>query len=198
MIRCLYFLMFLTLSCSCIQNGGNHRIDDHIIIYYNRSYEMSEMACSYDFHERIEKGGDKYRSIFDMGEIRLQQDEYNDLLNYVVKVKSQEFERQNDSLNVFPDIPFHFQATFYERDTLLHRVCIDYYNNISIDGELVSSNDTLIFLLRKYSHFYNYSSRDDLVVRELDIFGLPNDYKDLSRDSNLFLTSYNKVILKVE
>jgi hypothetical protein len=47
----------------------------------------------------------------------------------------------------------------------------------------MEKNDFLIYLIRKYSGYYNYFSNDDLsYFKELKQFGIPNDYKCLKRE----------------
>ncbi len=47
---------------------------------------------------------------------------------------------------------------------------------------MMEKNDTLIYLVRKYSGYYNYFSKKILLrfFNELKQFGVPNNYKDLS------------------
>lgn len=50
------------------------------------------------------------------------------------------------------------------------------------------NNDTLIYLIRKEAGYYNYFPMNDLVnFKELAKFGIPESYKDLSRNKNIGL-----------
>lgn len=64
--------------------------------------------------------------------------------------------------------------------------CIGEFNCLVKNGQRMEKNDTLIYLIRKHSGYYNYFSKEDLAYfDELKHFGIPNDYKDLRRVNSL-------------
>lgn len=55
-------------------------------------------------------------------------------------------------------------------------------NCIAIDGIRKAHNDTLVYLIKNRSGYYNYFSKEEFVLfDELLIFGVPKDYNDLSK-----------------
>lgn len=193
MIRAFKFLMLsicLLICISCDNRSKQQGGKSYILVYYERSFIDSELNCDYDF-EAIEKGG--YGEIFDLGEIILKDSIQTEIKTHIAALRS-----EGDSLTNIIDhsLPLHFQANFYERDSLIYRLCIDNFNRISIDGNVVRPNDTLIYLLKRYSKVYNYFPPEELAFfEELQKFGLPSDYVNLSQDSNANFTLYNKMIL---
>lgn len=63
------------------------------------------------------------------------------------------------------------------------KLCIGDFDCILRDGLLMKRNDTLLYLIRRYSGYYNYFQKATLkFFEELDYFGIPIDYKSLSND----------------
>jgi hypothetical protein len=187
------FLISFTYILICISCGNPVNQQDekpYIQVYYENSFIDSELDCNYDFIAN-EKSG--YGEIFDLGKITLQNSEYNEIKRYVSTLNKD----SSPSLDtVGYALPLHIQANFYERDSLVYRVCIDYFNRISINGNVVNTNDTLIYLIKRYSKLYDYFPPEQLEsFNELKKFGLPSDYVNLSQDSSLHFTLYNKVVL---
>jgi len=61
------------------------------------------------------------------------------------------------------------------------RLCINFFNCTTLDNKQVVVNDSLIYLLRNYSGYYNYFESEDLdIFNELKALGVPRGYKDLS------------------
>jgi len=58
------------------------------------------------------------------------------------------------------------------------KLCIGDFDCILKDGVLMKKNDTLLYLVRRYSGYYNYFQETSLkYFEELNYFGIPSDYK---------------------
>lgn len=186
LIPSVYLLMCISCGTPANQQEGR----SYIQVYYENSFIDSELDCGYDFMTN-EKSG--YGEIFDLGEITIEDSIYNEFKRHIAALK-RDYDPLLDSIGY--SLPLHIQANFYERDSLVYRVCIDYFNRISINSNVVNTNDTLIYLFRKYSKLYDYFPQEELeFFKELKKFGLPRDYVDMSQDSSLDFTLYNKVVL---
>lgn len=185
----LFVFSLICVSCNFSTNPHIHKY--HIQAFYENSFIDSELNCDFDF-KAIEKN--QYGELLDLGQIVLTDSIYSDIKKHVAALRKN-YDPLRDSIDY--SIPLHFQANFYENDSLIYRVCIDYFNRISINGDVVNSNDTLVYLLRKNTRLYNYYPAEELeFFRELNKFGLPSDYVNLSKDSSVRSALYNKVILK--
>lgn len=61
-------------------------------------------------------------------------------------------------------------------------LCIGEFDCLIKNGKKMKNNDSLIYLIRKYSGYYNYFSKEELKhFSEIKIFGIPQDYKYLLR-----------------
>jgi len=95
-------------------------------------------------------------------------------------------EKNMDSTVHSCDVRIHCLVHFKNNKTI--KLCIGQFNCIVEDNIRMINNDTLIYLIRKGTGYYNYFSKDDLAYfDELKQFGIPNDYKDLSSTKNLGL-----------
>jgi len=66
------------------------------------------------------------------------------------------------------------------------KVCIGKFNCLIKDFKRMTQNDTLVYLIKKYSGYYNYFPKEELMYfEELKQFGLPKDYIDLSRKKSI-------------
>lgn len=82
------------------------------------------------------------------------------------------------------DIRLQCKINYGNGDSL--KLCIGEFNCIIENGQIMEKNDTLVYLIRKYSGYYNYFPKQDLnSFDELKQFGIPEDYIDLRRPKNL-------------
>lgn len=189
-LLCCIIVLLVCPSCGSKDSTGGKKT--YIQIYYENSAIDSELDCEYDFNklEQFNNG-----EIYDLGKIILEDSLYNEIKRHISSLKK-DYDPKYDSIDY--NIPLHFQAHFHEGDSLLYKVCIDGFNRISIDGNVVNKNDTLVYLLRRYAMLYDYSPIEELdYFDELSTFGLPDNYVNISRDSSLLFTLYNKVRLDV-
>jgi hypothetical protein len=87
----------------------------------------------------------------------------------------------DDSIK-YCDVRMQCKINYANGDTV--QLCIGgYSHNCTIkDGRRMENNDSLVYLLRNYSGYYNYFSKEELTYfDELKRFGIPKDYKNLSR-----------------
>jgi hypothetical protein len=60
------------------------------------------------------------------------------------------------------------------------KLCIGETDCTIIDGEFAGVNDTLLYLIRKNTGYYNYFNKEELLYfKEIEKYGIPNDYKKL-------------------
>lgn len=84
------------------------------------------------------------------------------------------------------DVRIHCQINFKDKKT--SKLCIGQLNCIIQDNVRIIENDTLVYLIKKEVGYYNYFPKNELdYFRELANFGVPNNYKDLSRTKKLNL-----------
>lgn len=70
------------------------------------------------------------------------------------------------------------------------KLCIGDFDCILKDGVLMKKNDTLLYLIRRYSGYYNYFQEKSLkYFEELNFFGIPGDY--------IFYQEVNDNILRI-
>jgi hypothetical protein len=84
-----------------------------------------------------------------------------------------------DSIAYDCDIRMHCLITYKDNKTI--KLCIGQLCCIIEDNKRMKNNDTLVYLIRKISGYYNYFSKDWLDnFDEVTKFGIPDNYKDLS------------------
>jgi hypothetical protein len=101
---------------------------------------------------------------------------YIEILNQVRSLKS----LKNDGQFTDCDIRIQCKINLTNDDSI--RLCIGLSNCIIRNEQMMEKNDTLIYLIRKYSGYYNYFSKEVLLsfFHEVKQFGVPINYKDLS------------------
>ena len=103
----------------------------------------------------------------------------NDIVTQIKLLK----ELKTDSFISNCDVRIQCKINYANGDSV--NLCIGEFNCIIKDGQRMRKNDTLIYLIRKHSGYYNYFSKEELsYFDELKLFKIPNDYKDLRRISN--------------
>ena len=81
------------------------------------------------------------------------------------------------------DVRIQCKLNFKKRKPLT--ICIGAFNCLIRDFKRIPQNDTFVYLIKKYSGYYNYFSKEELsYFEELKQLGIPNDYKDLRRLNN--------------
>lgn len=90
---------------------------------------------------------------------------------------------QAKSLNQLPgnlqtrcDVKIDCSIKLTKEDSI--KLCIGDFDCIVSDGLLMERNDTLLYLIRRYSGYYNYFQKTSLkYFEELNYFGIPGDYR---------------------
>lgn len=89
--------------------------------------------------------------------------------------------QKNDSFLYSCDIRIHCNVQYTNKEVL--NLYLGTSNCIIIKDNETSTNDTLIYLIRKEIGYYNYFSKEELsLFKELSTFELPKNYKDLSKN----------------
>ena len=101
-------------------------------------------------------------------------EKYSEIVSRVRGLKILEF----DSINC--DIRIQCKINCENGDSI--NLCIGDFNCLMKDGKGVERDDSLIYLIRKYSGYYNYFSGHELTYfDELKQFGIPSNYKELRK-----------------
>jgi hypothetical protein len=92
-------------------------------------------------------------------------------------------ELKQDNLQSICDIRMECNVKYANGSIV--RLCLGRRNCILKNNIRMEVNDTLIYLIRKYSGYYCYFTKGDLIYfDEIKQFGVPNEYKDLSLKSD--------------
>lgn len=99
----------------------------------------------------------------------------NELIGRVIKqVKS--LNRFSSNPQTGCDVKIDCLLKLSEKDSI--KLCIGDFDCILKDGVLMERNDTLLYLVRRYSGYYNYFKETSLkYFKELNYFGVPFDYR---------------------
>lgn len=159
----LFFLLCLFASCNGIKK--NKKNIDSVEIQYFKGYVETNI--------RVRCGSiKKIKNSFIEDTILIEK--YNEIVSQVRGLKILKF----DSINC--DIRMQCKINCENGDSI--KLCIGEFNCLIKDGKGMETNDSLIYLIRKYSGYYNYFSKEELTYfPEIKIFGIPQDYKYLLR-----------------
>ena len=62
------------------------------------------------------------------------------------------------------------------------QLCIALFNGIMLNGKFMGENDSLAYLIKANSGYYNYFQKERLYsLQEISKFGIPNNYKNWIR-----------------
>lgn len=176
----IIFSLFLFGSCS-----GTDRNDtlEHIDIYYAMGYVDSDGPCEKDFHDS---------EVLDKEDVYIGRKDYEAIIQLLA-----ELEVSGDVASTYG---MCLQSNFHFADSSFRRVCVGQFGDITVDGKPFARKDSLVYLLRKYSGFYNYYSREEVVrfCEELSSFGIPENYKDMAANLDRSGVFYAKVRILVE
>ena len=176
MIKYLIILICCLILISCIKDNINSKSDIYIsfekeiIIDYERKCENLDLSKE-DFYENIDA---KKKDI----------DYIISEINHLKKVD----QKIDDSFNS------SFILYIKSKDIL---ICISNDNLIKKNGVNVSSNDSLIYIIKSISRYYNYYDKDYLIHNDrlINKYGLPKDYK---KNENQDLVNITTVNLKLK
>lgn len=174
----------LLLSASCSSSIDRKKNKPYIDIYYAMGYIDSDGPCESDFQDR---------EVFDKGSISIDRDSFDVIVKLI------------DNLEVSDNnIPSTYgmclQSNFHLNDSTHMTLSIGQFGDVSIDGNSFVRNNNLVYLLRKYSGFYNHYERDELIgfCKEVSTYGVPADYIFMKVDNDANNALYAKVRILVE
>lgn len=168
-IGCLLLAILIATYCTNINKSNISNTSIEILYLKGKVETTKAISCG-----TLKKG----KTAFGIGDTVIQDKHiFNQILNQIIKLKAIKV----DSLTSSCDIRMQCKIKLENRDTI--QVCIGEFNCIVKDGFLMGNNDTLVYLMRKYSGYYNYFSKEDLAYfNELKQFAVPGNYKDLRRE----------------
>lgn len=175
-----FFLLFF-LSSSCSFSKKDEDIIEYLEIYYFVGFIDTERSCEKDFD---------ISEVADQGVLTIEKEDYDSIKNYIVNsnIKDQEYRSTYGMC---------LQCNLHNKDSVI-RFSVGQFGPMIIDGKTVQRNDKLVYLLRKNSGFYNYYRRDELIdyCEEVKLFGIPDNYIDLSDSPSSSSKLYAKLVLK--
>ncbi|WP_257667521.1 hypothetical protein [Parapedobacter tibetensis] len=176
------FISLLFVSCS----GSINRYDEpveYVDLYYAKGYVDSDGPCEDDFDGR---------EVLDKGSTYISRNEFEAIERLLA-----ESEVSNGVASTYG---MCLQSNFHFADSSTSRVCVGQFGNMTIDGKSYVRQDSLVYLLRKYSGFYNYYNREEVVrfCQELSSFGIPENYRDMTGDLDTTSVFYAKIRILVE
>lgn len=176
----LTFLVSLLYACS--SSNTEKDLNEFMEIYYFMGVVDANIPCKSDVE--ISQAADR-------GDVNIPKEEYVRIMGYI------------DGLQKTGDVgnPFGLclQCIVHSADSQI-KLSIGQFHEMTIENEMVYANDSLIYALRKYSGFYNYYNREDVATYcpELAVFGIPDNYQDLSvsLDTNHYLFAKIRILAK--
>lgn len=149
---------------ACSTSNKEMDLNESLEVYYFRGLVDANFPCN---------GNVEISFTDDEGFIKIPKKEYLQIMKYI------------DELQKTGDIgdPYGLCLQCIVKDTERQiKISINQFHKMAIGNEIVYTNDSLIYALRKYSGFYNYYNKEDVVkfCPELAIFGIPDNYQDLS------------------
>ena len=172
----VFILSFTSLFCSCVNTNRITQGHEYIEIYFLKGYVNAAISCNKNFH---------ISETDSLEDVYIEKSEYIKLLRLVNELQ---LKRAGDA----DFCTMSLQCNIHSREKV-ERLCIGQFDCIVLDREEVLSSDSLIYMLRKYSGYYNYFNAKNLITsesfKEVKIMGIPDSYQDLSEDfktSSLF------------
>jgi len=161
------FVLGLTTFCNGIKKGNVNTASIEILYIKGSINTRIPIDC-----------GDitKTKSSFRKGDtIIVDKQKYIEIVNQIKTLKELKADRTHPNC----DVRIQCKINYTNGDSV--KLCIGEFNCLVKDGNIMGKNDTLVYLIRKYSGYYNYFSKRELsYFHELKKFGVPVDYKDLS------------------
>lgn len=182
LLAVLSCLLFIFNSCS----GSKDHTDDkeYIDVYYAMGYVDSDGPCEKDFVDS---------EVFDKGRVFIDREEYEAITKLLAGL-----EALSDS--VTSTYGMCLQSNFHFADSSYSRICIGQFGDITVDSKPFARKDSLVYLLRQHSGFYNHYNREDLTrfCNELSSFNIPENYQDLTTDLDTTDAFYAKIRILIE
>lgn len=166
--------LLLFVSCS----GPSNQETEYIDVYFSKGYIDSDGPCERDF---------SVNEITDNGRTYVTQEEYKEIVKHMDELK----ETENPGFSY----GMCLQANFHFSDRNSTRLSFGQFGEISAQSKSFLREERLVYLLRKYTGFYNYYRRDEVMkfCKELYKFGLPENYQDQTIDLDSSSVFYARV-----
>lgn len=170
----------VSMLYACSSSNTEKCLDEFMEIYFFMGLVDANFPCN----RNVESS-----HADDHGDVKIPKEEYVRIMRYI------------HGLQKTGDIgtPFGLclQCVVHSDESQV-KLSIGQFHEMTIENEMVYANDSLIYALRKYSGFYNYYNREDVATYcpELTVFGIPNNYQDLSAslDTNYHLFAKIRIL----
>jgi|GEM_PF-2575760 len=174
--------LFLFCAYSCTSSNRERIPDEYIEVYYFKGRPDANLSCSKEFS--IDEADS-------LGDITIKSSDYQRIVKYV-----------NDAENVSGEsltCDMFMQCNISGPGKVTRRLCINVFNCTTLDNKQVIVSDSLIYLLRNYSGYYNYIESERLrIFEELEKIGVPPGYKDLSKLDESSNKDFARIIIRPE
>lgn len=161
------FLFFVTcLAVSCNEIGRNKLL--YIEIFYPKGPIETRLPLNCNDIQRMNRA-------IRVDTVIINRSDLIGIVNNLKNLKGIKL----DSISLPCDIRTVCIFKYSNKDSI--RLCIGKFNCILKNNINMDKNDTLVYLIRKCSGYYNYFQKEDLIYcDEVRKFGIPEDYKDFS------------------
>lgn len=177
-------IVSLLLVASCSASSDRKKNKPYIDVYYAMGYIDSDGPCESDFQD-IE--------VLDRGSIYIDRGSFDLIIKLIDNLEISD--------NTTPSTyGMCLQSNFHFNDSTNMKLSIGQFGDVTIDGQSFVRNNNLVYLLRKYSGFYNHYERDELIgfCKEVSEYGIPDDYLLVKANYDTNSTLYAKIRILVE
>jgi len=162
----VYFFIIISFFISC-QGSKNNTLIESIDISYLKGNIETKKPFFCGFITSIKPTFSKKDTIL------TDPQKYKEILAQLLKLRI-------DSTSSNCDVRIECKVNLSNRDSI--KICIGSFNCIMKNGRKMINNDTLVYLVRRYSGYYNYFTKENLsFFPEIKLFGIPSNYKCLIR-----------------
>ncbi|MDK7375346.1 MULTISPECIES: hypothetical protein [Weeksella] len=164
MRKCFLLLFFATIFFSCIK-GEHTKFSEIFIVYETEIIDGKKRDYCGDIDEATNE--DLYKTV------EITSYDYEYIINETNRLGSIQKDFSNDSIR------FNTELTAYIKESKTY-ICISNENIIKINDNIVSSiGDSLVYVLKAKSGFYNFYDSVDLFEDDklIQKYGLPKNYK---------------------
>lgn len=164
MRKCFLLLFFATIFFSCIKREHT-KFSEIFIVYETEIIDGKKRDYCGDIDEATNE--DLYKTV------EITSYDYEYIINETNRLGSIQKDFSNDSIR------FNTELTAYIKESKTY-ICISNENIIKINDNIVSSiDDSLVYVLKAKSGFYNFYDSVDLFEDDklIQKYGLPKNYK---------------------
>ena len=179
-----FFSSYVLLSCAGKNDANNTNSADYIDLYYMMGYVDTDRSCEKEFQDS---------ELLDKGNVYISREEYKSIIKLLTELDTSK-NLAGSRYGMF------LQGNFYFGDGNHSKLCIGQFGDMTMNGNSFVRKDSLVYLLRMHSGFYDYYRKGDLVefCEELRSFGVPENYSDLSSELDTGSAFYAKIRILVE